>query len=222
MALIKCHECAKDISDSAISCPHCGAPISNSQKTNSIKNNQEPRQVSFILALGIVILPILFVWFLFRKGYSKKSRIIGIVYLVLSIIFLGRSSEDVSYESTETESVTSTSTSNGRPDASSLSEFSAQEIFDAYSANTVAADKQFKGKWLIISGKVGDINTDITNSAYVAFSVDDSFNSPQASFIESEEDKLANLRQGQYVKAICIGNGDIAKTPMLKNCTLVE
>ncbi|WP_025714273.1 OB-fold protein, partial [Klebsiella sp. 10982] len=82
--------------------------------------------------------------------------------------------------------------------------------------------KQFKGKWLIISGKVGDINTDITNSAYVAFSVDDSFNSPQASFIESEEDKLANLRQGQYVKAICIGNGDIAKTPMLKNCTLVE
>ncbi|WP_227502577.1 zinc-ribbon domain-containing protein, partial [Klebsiella sp. 10982] len=147
MALIKCHECAKDISDSAISCPHCGAPISNSQKTNSIKNNQEPRQVSFILALGIVILPILFVWFLFRKGYSKKSRIIGIVYLVLSIIFLGRSSEDVSYESTETESVTSTSTSNGRPDASSLSEFSAQEIFDAYSANTVAADKEVAIKW---------------------------------------------------------------------------
>ena len=28
MALIKCDECGKDISDKATSCPHCGAPTS--------------------------------------------------------------------------------------------------------------------------------------------------------------------------------------------------
>jgi DNA-directed RNA polymerase subunit RPC12/RpoP len=27
MALIKCSECGKDVSDKAASCPHCGAPL---------------------------------------------------------------------------------------------------------------------------------------------------------------------------------------------------
>ena len=26
MALIKCYECSKEISDKAVNCPHCGAP----------------------------------------------------------------------------------------------------------------------------------------------------------------------------------------------------
>ena len=27
MAMIKCAECSRDISDKAVSCPHCGAPL---------------------------------------------------------------------------------------------------------------------------------------------------------------------------------------------------
>ena len=34
MALIKCLECEKDVSDKALTCPHCGAPI-EVQKTNN-------------------------------------------------------------------------------------------------------------------------------------------------------------------------------------------
>jgi hypothetical protein len=30
MALINCIECKKEISDKAVSCPHCGCPINNS------------------------------------------------------------------------------------------------------------------------------------------------------------------------------------------------
>jgi len=29
MALIKCEECGKDISDKAFTCPNCGCPISS-------------------------------------------------------------------------------------------------------------------------------------------------------------------------------------------------
>jgi len=29
MALIKCYECEKEISDKAPACPHCGAPVKN-------------------------------------------------------------------------------------------------------------------------------------------------------------------------------------------------
>ena len=35
MALIECPECNKEVSDKAISCPHCGFPIADIQKTES-------------------------------------------------------------------------------------------------------------------------------------------------------------------------------------------
>jgi uncharacterized membrane protein YvbJ len=46
MALIKCEECGKEISDKAASCPHCGCPLNSNEKkelevmnkTNLIKN----------------------------------------------------------------------------------------------------------------------------------------------------------------------------------------
>lgn len=33
MALIKCSECGKEVSENAASCPNCGNPISNKQVT---------------------------------------------------------------------------------------------------------------------------------------------------------------------------------------------
>lgn len=33
MALIKCHECGKEISDLAKTCPHCGAPTNPTADT---------------------------------------------------------------------------------------------------------------------------------------------------------------------------------------------
>lgn len=50
MALIKCKECGREISSSAINCPHCGAPI-NSEPTGTSK-------IAIILG-AIIGLPIL-------------------------------------------------------------------------------------------------------------------------------------------------------------------
>lgn len=41
MALIKCPECGKEISDKAGACPHCGCPIGNA--TQPIQNNDGKR-----------------------------------------------------------------------------------------------------------------------------------------------------------------------------------
>ena len=35
MALIKCYECSKEISDQAAACPQCGAPKSTPKPTNT-------------------------------------------------------------------------------------------------------------------------------------------------------------------------------------------
>ena len=43
MALIKCPECGKEISDKAQSCPNCGCPIEDALKTTN-QNEQKPQQ----------------------------------------------------------------------------------------------------------------------------------------------------------------------------------
>lgn len=45
MAIIKCPECSKEISDKATACPGCGCPIAGPQKINvSVNQNQERHQ----------------------------------------------------------------------------------------------------------------------------------------------------------------------------------
>lgn len=55
---------------------------------------QEQRKVGFLLGIGILFIPIIFGWFLLRKGYSKKARIWGLGYLALmSFIMFSRDRE---------------------------------------------------------------------------------------------------------------------------------
>lgn len=228
MALITCYECSKEISDSASACPHCGAPKQHDY-TPVFKDDE--RQVSLALFLGILIIPIIFVWVLFKKGFSSTSRVWGVCYLLFCFWLVGyhpwavpdvTTRQESDFSSTATNESTSNRDPDGseRPDAYTLHEFSAQQIADAYKANTVAADNQFKGKWFIISGDITGINTDFMNDAYVTLKVDDKFDEPQVKFEESEKTKLASLNIGDQIKAVCIGDGDAVKTPMLTNCTL--
>jgi hypothetical protein len=43
------------------------------------------RKVSALLAAGIVLLPLIFVWFLLRAGYSLQTRIIGFSWLMFPL-----------------------------------------------------------------------------------------------------------------------------------------
>lgn len=57
MALIKCPECGKEISDKAEACPNCGCPINNnSSPVNSLINSQDvPKQENAIEKTKITI-----------------------------------------------------------------------------------------------------------------------------------------------------------------------
>ncbi|MBD5555323.1 MAG: zinc ribbon domain-containing protein [Roseburia sp.] len=56
MALIRCSECGKEISDKASSCPSCGYPISNNdQMGNEIKRQWKQKKIFKILLSLTVI-----------------------------------------------------------------------------------------------------------------------------------------------------------------------
>ena len=69
MALIECHECGKEISSSAASCPGCGAPMHAKQHK---KGDTVPYNVQEIAVL-----------------LNKKKKTNHILHLLLSIITAG-------------------------------------------------------------------------------------------------------------------------------------
>ncbi|ORL48812.1 OB-fold protein [Pseudomonas putida] len=98
----------------------------------------------------------------------------------------------------------------------------AQALASAYDANTVAADARFKGKRFKVTGTVADINTDFTGDPYVTLRGGvNQFMEPQFGFEKSDSEQLAVLRKGSKVTLLCTGRGDVAKTPMSKDCSLL-
>ena len=70
MALIKCPECNKEISDQAISCPHCGFPLS---KLGIEKQNKEQIDLS---SCEVIL----------KRGVKKSIRVTMVILLVLAIL----------------------------------------------------------------------------------------------------------------------------------------
>ena len=80
MPLIQCSDCAREMSDSAPACPHCGRPNRGVAPPT--------RAVGGRLAAGIVFLPQLFSWFTLREGYSVHARVFSFAWLLLSSLML--------------------------------------------------------------------------------------------------------------------------------------
>jgi len=74
MALIKCSECGKEVSEKATSCPHCGNPIeqikipTQPQKTNSTKRKNELLILIALIFIGVLISQ------LFKSNSSESKK----------------------------------------------------------------------------------------------------------------------------------------------------
>lgn len=44
----------------------------------------QKRKVSWLLLLGIIVFPPIFVWFTFRRGHTAKSRVFAMIWLVVA------------------------------------------------------------------------------------------------------------------------------------------
>lgn len=99
-------------------------------------------------------------------------------------------------------------------------ETTAVELANEYDKNTVAADNKFKEKRFKIRGVIAEISTDMFDNAVITMKSGDDFgfNNPQLTLKESEKAEAAGLSAGQNATLICIGAGDVAKTPMAEDC----
>jgi uncharacterized membrane protein YvbJ len=77
MALINCHECAKQVSEKASSCPHCGNPITKAKTSAQKRAGGKWEAAGFILIVASIIM-----------GFSGKMETASVVGVIGFIVFL--------------------------------------------------------------------------------------------------------------------------------------
>jgi len=106
-------------------------------------------------------------------------------------------------------------------DERSAVQITASQLFTEYSENDVGADKRYKDKLLQVSGNVGAISRDFREHIYVTLDAGEAMIfSIQCFFADSEEDKAAELRPGQFltIRGRCGGKfGNV----FLRDCSIV-
>jgi hypothetical protein len=98
-------------------------------------------------------------------------------------------------------------------------EISASQLYADYESNGVAADQKYKGKVLLVSGTVNNIDRDITDNIYVTLKGDEYFGDIQCFFAEDHVNTASQLSKGQQitVKGKCDGK---MMNVMLKGCVI--
>lgn len=142
----------------------------------------------------------------------KVLKWVGGILLVLIVIGIVAGPDDQATQSAEA----------APQDVASLPEVTARDIAAAYNENTVAADMRFKDKQFKVSGTVTDINTDFMGDPYITMRGGvNEFMEPQFGFDKSALQQLAGIKKGMKVTLRCTGSGDVAKTPMSTDCSIL-
>ena len=195
-------------------------------------SNQQPapRKVSILLGIGIFLFPLIFAWFTLRAGHTTLSRVVSFVWLALSLIIVfSTPSNDTNYaENSANQSEPAALISNEEQQVQEVQapaaiQISATELFQNYEANEVAADRNFKGQIIEISGTVQSIDSGMGDGANVQFNVGDEYglNSVTASGNESFDNFAASLSKGQTVTLRCVGGGEVIGQPFLRDCQAI-
>ncbi|MCZ2896360.1 OB-fold putative lipoprotein [Burkholderia thailandensis] len=94
----------------------------------------------------------------------------------------------------------------------------ASQLFAAYEKNEVAADQQYKGKSLLVSGTVQSIDKDAFDNIVIQLRTSNEFMPVHAYLASGNEAVAASLDKGQKVKWVCEGEGRLIGSPMLREC----
>lgn len=91
-----------------------------------------------------------------------------------------------------------------------------------YMDNPIGADEKYKGKKLILTGKIDSIDREIAGNPYVTFSIS-TFENIRITFNKAEESKVAKFKKGQTIKIIGECRGTLISTTVsMDNCLIVE
>jgi hypothetical protein len=99
-------------------------------------------------------------------------------------------------------------------------EVSSTELAKAYEENEVAAQGQYGGKVLKVSGRVVSIELDMMDEPVVALPGANEFSNVQASFGEDATAITSSLKKGQEITVTCNKVSEVMGSPILTECAM--
>mgnify|MGYP001145942510 CR=1 FL=1 len=96
----------------------------------------------------------------------------------------------------------------------------ARELCSAYEANEIAADAEYEGKIVKVSGVVDSIGKDILDTPYITLEGGKIFGGVQCMFDEKYEPQLAQLAKGERVTVQGRCSGYLIGTVLIRDCIL--
>lgn len=182
----------------------------------------EGRTGAFVLA-GVVA-----ICYIFGKTASARKRgsiisnawatYCAIIFLILLIV------SPVIAMGTATEITSGASRSTPAPIVDGprqIPAISADDLFGAYEENEVAADQEYKGHRMRITGRVGSINKDFMDSVYLVLpSSQNMFMGVHATLSDSASKEAATLIKNQRISLTCEITGKVITDVVAKDCIL--
>lgn len=97
----------------------------------------------------------------------------------------------------------------------------AAELFNAYQANEVAAQRAIGEREVLVTGRVASIELDFMDEPVVALATPNQFLPVQLDFDDEDAEAIAALAVGDTVTALCGDISEVIGAPMLDDCELM-
>ena len=195
-----CKYCGKEIAEDAKFCPGCG------------KRTDEKSTPVFHVDPEA------------EKKHRKRGCLTWILAGVLlfgGCVAIFGDSDTPSPSEPETQSTTvPTEKPTTAPTEEPIIEITPSELYNAYEENEVAADNEYKGKKVRITGTIEDIGKDILDDVYITINAGD-YDEIQCYFEDQKQiDKVATLKSGEEVTIVGECSGLSILNVVLQNCEL--
>jgi len=209
MALITCKECKKQVSDSAGSCPSCGAKVR--------------KPLSVIHWAGIIFfgIPVLLLFFVMMGTDSTSQDASDSSPVAYKYQLSSKESHLLNWIIDDEEKAFVDGVQNIAFDTR-IVKVTAREVAKKYADNEVAANQKYKGKTVLLEGIVQDIQSGIRDEPSLVFKGINMFMGPQARFKAPDIQRIAAIRKGEKQKLVCIAAGEAIGNAFFKDCVFLD
>jgi tRNA_anti-like len=199
MAIIACRECAHEVSSQAAACPNCGAPIA--ALPTKPKRRTKRGLLTILSALALLCLIAAALRYLpsnqlstLLGQFSRKAERTAPAEHSALVEPLGTPIQPV----LDTQSSPRASAAGPRP----VYQISAEQLFQAYSANAVATQSRIGNSRIRITGTVAEIDEDSSGHPVVRLSTSHD-DSAQMLLNDDQKAAAAELVKGETVDVQC-------------------
>lgn len=151
-----------------------------------------------------------------EKAHLSLSRGLKIAVVLILLVLVG-----TTMSGSDTATVASSKEKTSAPVQEAI-KVTASKLAEDYKANEVAADAKYKGNLVEVSGIIGTIGKDITDTPYVTLSIGQyEITTVQCMFGRNDQTALASLSKGQSITLQGEVSGKLGNI-IVRGCKIVQ